>query len=273
MLIKKMKTAGLVLGAIVASLACGCAATGAGKERQIPVGKWTSLFDGRTLNGWTAKIVGYPAGEDPLQTFRAKDGVIYVSYEKYNGKMDGRWGHLFYKKPFRAFRLSLDYRFVGEEMPPVRTTPVNSGVMFDSQSPESMALDQGYPIAVEGQLLGPYPAGPVRFTGSFCTMGTRLFAQDKDLGHCVVSNVDPGPMGTWVHYELEVMADGHVAESIDGKATVSVERVELDPNFTRFPIKHLIEAASGQLQLNGGYIALQSEGHPIEFRNIRIMRH
>jgi len=47
-------------------------------------------------------------------------------------------------------------------------------------------------------------------------------------------------------------------------------RVELDPAFTRFPIKPVIEAAGGNLVVNGGYIALQSEGHPIEFRNIRI---
>jgi hypothetical protein len=263
--------AGPLLCAIIAAFACGCAATVATTEHQQPARKWQPLFDGRTLNGWTPKVVGYPAGEDPLQTFRVKDGVIYVSYDKYGGKMDGRWAHLFYKEPFKAFHLSLDYRFVGEEMLPLRPTPVNSGVMFDSQSPESMALGQGYPIAVEGQLLGAYPAGPPRFNGSFCTMGTKIFGQDKDLGHCVASSVAPASMGTWVHYELEVTADGHASESIDGKSTVSVDRVELDPSFTRFPIKNLIEAANGRLQLNGGYIALQSEGHPIEFRNIRIM--
>jgi hypothetical protein len=67
-----------------------------------------------------------------------------------------------------------------------------------------------------------------------------------------------------------VTAAGHVTESLDGKTTVSMDRVELDPAFTRFPIKPVIEAAGGNLVVNGGYIALQSEGHPIEFRNIRI---
>jgi hypothetical protein len=217
------------------------------------------------LNGWTPKIAGYPAGQDPLQTFRVKDGVIAVDYDKYGGELGARFGHLFYKQPFSAYQLSLEYRFVGDELhsTPPRGTPVNSGLMFDSEGPELMTVEQGYPISIEGQLLGPYPEGKPRVTGSLCTMG-------KLLDHCVSTEVAPSPLGTWVHFELEVTADGHVTEKLDGKPTASMDRVELDPTFTRFPIKPVIDAAGGKLLVSGGYIALQSEGHPIEFRNIRI---
>jgi hypothetical protein len=260
----------LAMGMSLVSL-CGCAAD-AGKSTDAGKGqRWITLFDGKTLNGWVPKVAGYPVGEDPLQTFRVKDGTIVVDYDKYGGKLDGRFGHLFYKDPFKAYHLSLDYRFMGEELANGIRTAVNSGVMFDSESPQQMTLEQGYPISVEGQLLGPNPGGPPRVTGSFCTMGTKTFRDGKLLDHCVATDVVPPPQGTWVHYELEVTPDGHVSESVDGKAVVAVDRVELDPTFTRFPIKHVIDAAGGKLVLNGGYIALQSEGHPIEFRNIRIM--
>jgi len=256
----------LTMAVALASICGGCASTDAGKGEH-----WRTLFDGKTLNGWTPKVAGYPAGEDPLQTFRVRDGAIVVDYEKYDGKLNGRFGHLFYKEPFKAYRLSLDYRFVGDELANGIRTAVNSGVMFDSESPQQMALDQGYPISVEGQLLGPYPPGPPRVNGSFCTMGTKTFSGGKLLDHCLPTQVAPAPMGTWVHFELEVTPDGHVSESIDGKPTIAVDRVELDPTFTRFPIKNVIDDAGGKLVLSGGYIALQSEGHPIEFRNIRIM--
>ena len=37
---------------------------------------WRPLFDGKTLEGWTPKIAGYPAGENYLQTFVVRDGAI-----------------------------------------------------------------------------------------------------------------------------------------------------------------------------------------------------
>ena len=75
--------------------------------------KWTPLFDGKTLNGWTPKILGLAAGEDPLQTFRVKDGAIVVSYDRYDGAFKNRFGHLFWKTPYKAYRLRMEYRFVG----------------------------------------------------------------------------------------------------------------------------------------------------------------
>ena len=48
-----------------------------------PDGGAISLFDGKTLNGWTPKISGYALGEDTMRTFRAEDGVIRVSYDRY----------------------------------------------------------------------------------------------------------------------------------------------------------------------------------------------
>jgi hypothetical protein len=45
---------------------------------------------------------------------------------------------------------------------------------------------------------------------------------------------------------------------------------ELDPNDK--DAQPLIAAAGGKLELRQGYIALQSEGHQIEFRNIELKR-
>ncbi len=278
MLSKRATVFGLVSSAILASLTAACVSGGASAQQPQSDRDWISLFDGKTLNGWTTKIVGYPAGQDPLETFRVKDGVIYVTYDKYGGNMQSRWSHLFYKEPFKAFRLALEYRFLGEETPntPPRRTLVNSGVLYHSQSPQSMKLNQLFPISAEDQLLGPSPGlyhdGKPRATGSACGMGTLLSSGGNPPQECFTSEAPTKPFGQWVRLEIEVRPDGHTTQSIDGKPVASYDRLHLDTSDPRFPSQEIIDAQGGNSILSGGYIALQSEGHPIEFRNIKILR-
>lgn len=254
----------------------GCAPMTQHTVAQQPNSGWRPLFDGKTLNGWTTKLVGYPAGQDRLQTFRVKDGVLYISYDQYEGDLKGRVAHLFTRESFRAYRLSLDYRFVGDEFPnsprPVNP-PVNNGVLFHAESAEQMELNQPYPISVEAQLVGPDPQGTPRTTGNFCERAMKMFRQDKLMPHCILSDAVPSPLGAWIHFDLEVTADGRVTEFINGKPVVHVDRIELNPDRTdtRLPVHSSIAAAGGKLLVTGGHIALQSEGHPTEFRNIRIL--
>jgi hypothetical protein len=77
----------------------------AGAE-EVKAGPWRPLFDGQTLNGWTPKVAKHPAGENYRQTFVVDHGAIRVSYAGYD-KLDGQFGHLFYKTPFKAYRLRL----------------------------------------------------------------------------------------------------------------------------------------------------------------------
>ena len=254
----------------------GCASTGAGGAPGKQGPGWRSLFDGRTLDGWTPKIVGYPAGQDPLQTFRVRDGALVVDYGNYGGDLKGRVGHIFTRESLRAYRLSLDYRFVGDEFPNTPRAvnpPVNNGILFHAESAEQMELNQPYPISVEAQLVGPDPQGTPRTTGNFCERAVKMYAQDKLLPHCVFSSIAPKPLGAWVHLELEVTPDGRVTESIDGVTAVHTDRMELNPEATdvRLPVKAYLSTIGGNLLLTGGHIAFQSEGHPTEFRNIRVL--
>src|SRR5687767_3970267 len=77
-------------------------------------GQWIQLFNGKDLDGWTPKIKGYKAGENHGNTFRVEDGVLKVSYDKYD-KFDGKFGHLFYRAQFAHYRLRVEYRFVGQQ--------------------------------------------------------------------------------------------------------------------------------------------------------------
>lgn len=232
--------------------------------------KWTPLFDGRTLNGWTPKILGLAAGEDPFQTFRVKDGAIVVSYDRYDGAFRNRFGHLFWKTPYKAYRLRMEYRFVGTW--PADTpdwAKGNSGVMVHSQAPATMAVNQPFPVSLEAQFLGVV-AGQTRTTGNLCTPGLHVEISGKLITqHCNNATAPALPFGEWVKVEVEVSKAGHAIHRINGKDVIGYDAPQYDP--TDATAKPLIAAAGGALPVTGGYIALQSEGSPLEFRKIEIL--
>src|SRR6185503_12931302 len=78
--------------------------------------EWIALFDGKSLEGWVPKINGYDVGVNFGDTFRVENGVIRVSYDKYDEPFRSRFGHLFYKKPFSHYIVAVEYRFVGDQM-------------------------------------------------------------------------------------------------------------------------------------------------------------
>jgi hypothetical protein len=235
-----------------------------------PEAKWQRIFDGRTLTGWTPKITGRAVGEDPLHMFTVQNGAIRVSHANYK-TFTGEFGHLFWKAPLKAYRLRLDYRFFGESLPGIQVWQAsNSGLMIAAQSPESMRRDQDFPVSLEVQLLAvPRPSREP--TGNVCTPGTTVeFEGKRDPRHCILSSSPLLPIGQWVHAEVEVLPNGEVTHFINGKAVLHYAAPELDP--ADKDAQPLIAAAGGRLELRQGYIALQSEGHQIEFRNIEVKR-
>jgi hypothetical protein len=228
---------------------------------------WTFLFNGRNLNGWQAKIRGYELGNNFAKTFRVVDGNIQVNYDGYGGEFKDRFGHLFYRHAFSHYVLRLEYRFFGDQ---VKGGPGwayrNSGVMIHGQDPRTMKIDQDFPVSAEVQLLGGNPTG-VRHTGNLCTPGTNVVFNTKLYTlHCLDSKSETYRGDQWVTCEIEVHGHGDVIHRINGVEVLRYSQVQLDPND---------EDAKGMMQgenlvIEGGTISLQSESHPVEFRNIWI---
>jgi len=229
-------------------------------------GGWVSLFNGRDLEGWTPKFAGREAGLNYKDTFRVEDGVLKVAYDQYE-KFDGEFGHLFYKEPFGHYVLRVEYRFVGDQTPGGPSWGLrNSGVMFHSQPPESMGLAQSFPVSIEVQFLGGNGTDP-RPTANLCTPGTNVvMAGELVTRHCTDSTSATYHGDRWVTVELEVNGAGVVRHLIDGRVVLEYERPQLDP--ADADGKRLI--GDGGLLLEKGYIALQAESHPLEFRKVEI---
>jgi len=222
---------------------------------------WVELFNGRDLDGWTAKITGYPNGENFGNTFRVEDGLLKVRYDAYSS-FDGRFGHLFWKDPHNAYHLLIEYRFVGRQLDSGPAWAVrNSGVMLHAQPPASMALEQDFPTSVEFQLLGGSSNGSARPTGNLCTPGTDVFYQGSLFTpHCLNSSSETFDGAQWVTAEVIVRTDDSITHRINGEDVLQYTRPQLSKTGTD----------GKPVPLHGGFIALQSESHPVDFRQVKL---
>lgn len=226
------------------------------------------LFNGKDLTGWTPKITGYDLGVNFGDTFRVEGGVLRVSYDKYD-EFKGRFGHLFYKEPFGHYVLRVEYRFVGEQCKGGPGWAVrNSGVMLHCQDPKTLRKDQEFPVSIEAQFLGGLGKGD-RPTGSVCTPGTNVvIGKELVTRHCTNSKSKTFHGDGWVTAEVEVNGGGKVVHRINGEAVMEYEQPQLDP--ADADAKPLIAARGGKLLLEEGYISLQAESHPVEFRAVEV---
>lgn len=232
-----------------------------------PKEKWIPLFNGKDLSGWKPKIAGYEFNDNFANTFRVEDGVLKISYDQYPDSFQGEFGHIFYEKAYSHYRLRLEYRFVGEQLPGGPGWAFrNNGIMFHCQSPESMNLNQDFPVSLEFQLLGGNGTDP-RTTGNLCTPGTNVILKDSLFTpHCTSSDSPTYHGDQWVKAEVLVLGDSLIQHIIEDKVVLTYSRPQIGGGHLpdNFP-------APAGARVTQGFISLQSETHPTEFRNIELM--
>ena len=250
-----------IAAALVVALPSGSAAQSAGD--------WISLFNGVDLDGWTAKIRHYPPGENFGDTFRVEDGLLTVAYDQYEG-FDGRFGHLFYAEPFSHYRLRVEYRFIGEQVTGGPDWAIrNSGAMLHSQSPFTMPDDQDFPIAMEAQFLGGPDDGNERPTGNLCTPGTNVVYQGEfTTAHCINSTSPTFDGDQWVQAEILVLGGERIVHRINGDAVIEYAGMTTGGGAVS---GHRPEFQPEGESLAEGYISLQSESHPVQFRRVELL--
>ena len=238
-------------------------------QRNADKEDWVTLFNGKDIKDWVPKINHHETGENYGNTFRVEDGIVKVRYDQYD-KFNEQFGHLYYKKPFAYYHLVFEYRIVGEwRKDAPEYTIKNSGVMFHSQDPKTMPKEQNWPISIEFQLLAGLGDGVARPTGNMCSPGTDVVFQGKiDDRHCIPSTSKTYEGDQWVKGEIIVLGDSLITHIINGDTVLQYSKPQIgggvvanyDPKIKQ----------DGKL-LTEGFIALQSEGQPVDFRNIKIL--
>lgn len=231
---------------------------------------WIQLLADDNLDDWIVKIKEYEVGNNYANTFRLEDGILKVRYDDDAYPTFGnRFGHLFYKDTFSHYLLRLEYRFVGRKATDAPSWAFrNTGILFHGQSPQSMALDQDFPVSIEYQLLGS-DSTRAQVTGSVCTPGTNVVVDDElMLDHCTQSSSDEYMDDQWVTAELEVHGNQIIKHIINGDTVMVYSQPQLDEREQYY--EKILELNGGEQMLSSGTICLQSEGHPCDFRNVEI---
>lgn len=231
------------------------------------IGTWQPLFNGQDIADWTVKIAKHELNDNYANTFRVADGMLQVRYDDYDA-FDQQYGHIFYNTPFSHYLLRVEYRFVGEQANGGEGWALrNSGAMLHSQDPKTMLKDQDFPISIEGQLLGGDGENE-RTTSNLCTPGTNV-VMDRELftPHCINSTSKTYHGAQWVTAEFLVLGDSIVHHIIEKDTVLTYFKPQIGGgNVSPFDPNVKLDGTP----LKSGYISLQSESHPIDFRKVAL---
>jgi len=251
------------------ALATALLLTSIAGHAQSDAEEWIELFNGKDLDDWVVKIRGYPSGTNFANTFRVEDSLFTVSYDGYE-EFNELFGHIFYKVPYSHYRLRVEYRFIGQQASNAPEWALrNSGVMVHSQDPATMPPNQNIPISLEVQFLGGLSDGKARPTGNMCSPGTHIEYQGElNETHCINSTSPTFNGDQWVMSETLVLGDERIVHYINGEAVIEYGNTTYGGNFVA---GHRREMKPDGEPLSSGYIALQSESHPVQFRRVALL--
>ena len=234
--------------------------------------EWIQLFNGRNLDGWLIKFAGSPLGKNVNDTFRVSDGLLKVRYDKWT-TFTNEFGHIFYPEPFSYYLLAAEYRFVGDQVPTARGNlgwaVRNNGLMLHAPHPKTMLEDQDFPISIEVQLLGGLGDGKPRPTANLCTPGTHVVTNGQlRTAHCTNSTSKTYDGDEWVRVEVLVHGDELVRHVVEGETVLEYTKPQIGGGSVA-PVDPAVKVDG--TPLTGGYIALQAETAPIDFRKVELL--
>ncbi|MEX0291647.1 MAG: DUF1080 domain-containing protein [Flavobacteriaceae bacterium] len=230
--------------------------------------EWIALFNGANYEDWTPKFAGYELGVNHKDRFVYKDSLLSVRYAVQD-TFKGNFGHLYYKDKFSHYKLRAKYRFIGDQMTGGPGWAFrNNGLMLHCQEPATLGLEQDFPISLELQLLGGNGTDP-RTTANLCTPGTNVVMGDTLFTpHCKTSISITYHGDDWVEVEALVLGDSLVQHIMEGQVVFEFNK----PTIGGGAISGYQESAYKEgAPLKEGYISIQAETHPIDFKSIELL--
>ena len=243
---------------------------------------WEVIFNGKDLKDWKIKFANQNLNVNYKNTFQIRDSVLKVVYDNYDS-FDNNYAQIYYKKPYSYYKLKFEYRFTGNQTKGgAGWAKRNSGIMIHSQSPESNDFGQSFPVSIEVQLLGGLSNGK-RPTANLCTPGTAVIMNKKvNYNHCIFSKSKTYDGDQWVSGEIIVHGGEKISHVIENDTVLSYEKPQIGGGFVDSKLGDIDWTSNGVENkeywiskegeiLESGYIALQAESHPVDFRNISLL--
>ena len=242
--------------------------------------QWIQLFNKKDLTGWDIKIAKHSLNDNLFNNFYVKDSILKVDYSRFP-KFNGEFGHLYYKEPFSYYRIRVEYRFTGHQLEGGPDYAwLNSGVMLHSQSAASVGINQSFPVSLEMQLLASDDTHK-RTNGNLCTPGTQVDMKGSLVqSHCINSSSKSSVVDEWVTAEAVVLGDSLIQHIINNEVVLTYEHPRIGGGFVNndltwtsggFGADSTSWIQKQGTPLKNGYIALQAESHPVEFRKVELL--
>jgi len=244
-----------------------CSVNSQTTKSNVKVPKAIQLFNGKDIKNWTPKIRLHEVGENYKNTFRVEDGLLKVRYDGYD-EFNQQYGHLAFNTPYSYYILRVTYRFVGDQAKGGEGWATrNSGAMLHGQDPKTMLKDQDFPISIEGQLLGGNGKDE-RTTSNLCTPGTNVVIKEKLFTpHCLSSTSKTYHDDQWVTADFLVLGDSVIKHVLGGEIVLEYNKPQIGgDNVDPVDPSQKIDGKA----LTEGFIYLQSESHPIDFKKVEL---
>ena len=207
-------------------------------------------------------------GENLRNTFRVEDGLLKVRYDQWPS-FNGEFGHIFYKDPFSYYLLAAEYRFVGEQ---VAGAP---GLGRPEQRPD--AAQSAPADDAEGSGLPDLPRDPA---------ARRSWHGPAHDGQPLHAGIARGVQRAAPHGALHQLDVADLRRRpVGARGSARPRRRARAPHRRRTDGPRVLEAADRRRQVSpvdpavkvdgtpmtGGYISLQAETAPIDFRKVELL--
>jgi len=169
---------------------------------------------------------------DPGEVFWVEEGILNTSGEPF--------GYLRSKESYSNYKLHVEWRWTGE--------PTNSGVLLHVQG-----MDRIFPHCIEAQLM-------FERAGDIVLMGAGAGVTVKDSAYLVTSDE---------HFYLSIPKFEDSSEKAPGEWN-SYDITSVDGNL-EIVVNGVLQHSATGVTMNEGNIALQSEGSPLQFRNVYLV--
>ncbi len=196
---------------------------------------FTTIFDGKSLDGWHSYLKGIGSNKDPNNNFRLEDGALHVI-----GK---DLGYEISDKGFFNFYAKVEFKWGVSKWPPRENAKRDGGFLYNIPMNEP---DSIWPKSIECQI----QEGDV---GDFWMLGFSTITVDgktnKPTNHIqfVKKRDNEKPYGEWNTVEV-ISYNGRCVQIVNG----------------------MVVNYGDNASIKGGRVILQSEYSEIYYRNVRI---
>src|SRR5687768_13281681 len=199
--------------------------------------QFTSIFNGKNLDGWYTFLRGMPLGQDTGNVFTVHDNMLHISGQTF--------GYIATKNSYNNFHLTLEFKWGVQKHPPRQNAKRDSGILYYFSS---TSRDKVWPRSIECQIQEGDCGDFWLIDSTALTVAGKLYPPTKNQQVIKTSDQEK-PSGEW--NKIEVIC-------IDGKCTHLVNGVVVNEGT--------------DASVREGKIALQSEGAEIFYRSIKIKK-